>query len=105
MSLTPLFRKVVTLASLVADTVSSIAEPSGSVLDGLLPPVGHTVASFGESLAFSGPSRSRTAGSFLSAVNDGTLATKITITRQVEETAKLLIGWPSTARSLLAGAS
>jgi hypothetical protein len=99
-SLAPLVRKEITLAAgFVTDLASSIAQPVRSILDRFLSPVGHPITTFSDSLAFTGPSRARSA--LLSAINDGTLATQITITWQIEETAKLLIGRASAARSLL----
>ena len=102
MLLSPLIGKVVT-PRFIAHLVSPIAQPIRSVLDRFLPPIGHTVTPFGDSIPFSGSLRPRTGWSFLPAINDGSFATKIVIARQVKEAAKLLIGRASAARSLLAG--
>jgi hypothetical protein len=69
--LSPLVRKEVTLVTgFVTDLVSPIVEPVCSILDRLLAPVGHVVASFGNLLAVTGLSRPWTTWSFRSAIND-----------------------------------
>lgn len=103
MSLSPLVRKKVTLVTgFVTDLVSPIVEAVRPVLDRFLTPIRDAVASFGYPAAFTGPSVPRTAGALMSAINDGTSLTDVTVARQIEESTKLLIGRSTAAGSAFA---